>query len=86
MVIETSDDVEKLYQKFKKRMLKHFRSGKSTKTASIEVSQWMKKKTGFSDESIRLYCGEFAKHLLVDDSLDKTESRDEDIHGEKETK
>ncbi len=86
MVIENADDVEKLYQKFKKRMLKHFRNGKSTKEASIEVGLWMKKKTGFSDESIRLYCGEFAKHLLVDDSLDKTESRDEDINGKKETK
>ena len=67
-------------------MLKHFRSGKSTKTASIEVSQWMKKKTGFSDEATDMYCMEFAKHLLVDSSIDKTEERDEDAYGNKETK
>ena len=86
MVIKNEDDVEKLYQKFKKRMIKHFRNGDSPETAMIKISKWMKKKTGFNNESINEYRKTFAEYLLVDESINQKEERDEDTNGNKETK
>ena len=66
IVIENIDDVEKLYQKFKKRIIKDFRDGKNPDVGGQEMIQWLMKKTGLNEITANEYLVQFAEVLIQD--------------------
>ena len=64
IVINNADDVEKLYQIFKKKMIKNYENEKTASEGSREMTQWLMKKTGLNEIVANEYLLEFAEVLL----------------------
>ena len=77
ILIKTPEDVDKLYQIFKKKMLKSFRDGDDPIKAAEQRTKWLIKKAGLSKLAASQYLIEFARVLLIDPSIDPDEWRDE---------
>ena len=75
--IDTTEDVEALYQEFKTMMLDDFRAGKSTKDQSQKMMDWMKEKLDMSEDLCARFLTEFTEQLLQDKSIDQQEWRNE---------
>ena len=66
IVINNTEDVEKLYQIFKKKMIKNYENEKSASEGRQEMTQWLMKKTGLNEIVANEYLLEFAEVLLQD--------------------
>jgi len=77
MNIKTIEDVEILYQKFCKKMLKNFKAGVPKKDNPDLMFKWMKKKTNLPDEAASVYSIRFAKQMLTDKQIDQNLEREE---------
>jgi len=64
IVINNADDVEKLYQIFKKKMIKNYENEKPASEGGQEMTQWLMKKTGLNEIVANEYLLEFAEVLL----------------------
>ena len=62
--IDNVEDVEKLFQAFKKRLVKDFDNGVSPDGEGIKMSKWIKKKTGMSKPSSIYFADRFLKQVL----------------------
>ena len=66
IVINNTEDVEKLYQIFKKKMIKNYENEKTASEGSQEMTQWLMKKTGLNEIVANEYLLEFAEVLIQD--------------------
>jgi len=75
--LETVDDIDKLYEKFKEKALKSFRNGESVEEFNVYISKWIMDKTKLNEEDVAHIILEFLRILLIDDSVDMKETRKE---------
>jgi len=62
--INTTEDIEKLYQGFKKKLMKDFDNGVTSKGEGKKMSEWIQKKTGLSELMSVKYAQEFLEQIL----------------------
>ena len=77
MKLESTEDIEELYQKFKKKMLKSFRNGDSAEGSGERMLNWVMKKAHLDEEAAVVVVSNFVEVLLKDESIDKQEEREE---------
>jgi len=73
IVINSTSDVEELYQIFKKKMIKNYEEGKSASEGGKEMTKWLMKKTGLNEPTANAYLVEFADVLMQDANLNPKE-------------
>ena len=66
IVINNTEDVEELYQIFKKKMIKNYKDGKSVSESGKEMTKWLMKKTGLNEPTADTYLLDFADVLMQD--------------------
>jgi len=62
--IDNVENVEKLFQAFKKRLVKDFDNGVSPDGEGVKMSKWIQKKTGMSESSSVYFADRFLKQVL----------------------
>ena len=75
--LETTEDIEKLYQKFLKRTLAAFRAGDSVDKYDEDSINWLMKKTGLGEEEAAIMIANFLDVLKDDTSINQNEMRKE---------
>ena len=73
IVINNTEDVEELYQIFKKKMIKNYKDGKSVSESGKEMTKWLMKKTGLNEPAANAYLVEFTDVLMQDANLNPKE-------------
>ncbi len=62
--IDSVEDVEELFQAFKKKLIKDFDNGVSPDGEAIKMSKWIQKKTGMSQFMSMQYAQTFLDQIL----------------------
>ncbi len=71
VVINNIDDVEKLYQIFKKKMIKNYKDKKSASEGGPEMTEWLMEKTGINKATAEAYLINFSEVLMEDRDIEE---------------